>query len=144
MNLDGGRAIGAAAVVVGLLAIVFSLRLDEDTLTGGPGAWLLPALLGAVVALIGGTIALRRTPAVRRDVPLDRGARVRVGGTLGAVLLYAVAFERLGFLLSTTAFVAALLVFYGERRWPVIAAVAVVGAGATYAVFARWLGVPLP
>ena len=33
---------------------------------------------------------------------------------------------------------------YGERRWPVVVAVALGATGATYGLFAVWLGVPLP
>jgi hypothetical protein len=54
------------------------------------------------------------------------------------------AFGRLGFLLATVPFLALLLLVYGERRWPVVLAVAVGATGVSYALFAVWLGVPLP
>jgi putative tricarboxylic transport membrane protein len=144
MKLDGGRVMGAAAALVGLLAVTLSWRLGEDTLTGGPGTRFLPASLGLIVAVLGAAIALRPGPGRAPEAPAGAGARLRIAGTLGGLVLYALVFERLGFLISTAAFVAALLVFYGERRWPMVLTVAAGAAGATYAVFAWWLGVPLP
>jgi len=144
MKLDGERVMGVAAVLVGLGAVSESLRLAEDTLTGGPGTRFLPVSLGLIVAVLGGAIALRPAPRRPREAPASPGARLRIAATLAGLALYALVFERLGFLISSAAFVALLLVFYGERRWPLVLAVAAGAAGATYAVFARWLGVPLP
>lgn len=144
MKLDGERMMGVAAVLVGLVAIAESVRLAEDTLTGGPGSRLLPAALGSIIAVLGGVIALRPARGRPAEVPAVAGGGLRIAATLVGLVLYALAFERLGFLLSTATFVALLLVFYGERRWPVVLAVALGVAGATYAVFAGWLKVPLP
>jgi len=144
MKLDGTRITGAVAALVGLLAVVEASRLAEDTLTGGPGPRFLPVSLGLLVAVLGGTIALRPAPDRTRETPAGAGAVLRIGGTLAALVLYALVFERLGYLVSTSAFVVVLMAAYGERRWPVVLAVAIGGALATHAVFARWLGVPLP
>ena len=144
MKPDGERVMGAGAALVGLVAIAESLRLTEDTLTGGPGTRFLPLSLGLIIAVLGGAIALRPARGRAAEAPAGPGGRLRLAGSLVGLVLYALAFERLGFLVSTSMFVALLLVFYGERRWPVVLAVAVGAAGATYAVFAWWLGVPLP
>jgi hypothetical protein len=68
----------------------------------------------------------------------------RVAWTLGTLGAYVLALERLGFLLATVPFLTVLLLVYGERRWPVVLAVALGATAATYALFAMWLGVPLP
>src|SRR3990167_1109200 len=144
MKPDGERVMGVAAVLVGVVAIAESLRLTEDTLTGGLGTRFLPLSLGLIIAVLGGAIALRPARGRAAQAPAGAGGRLRIGATLVGLVLYALVFERLGFLISSSAFVALLLVFYGERRWPVVLVVAVGAAVATYAVFARWLGVPLP
>ncbi len=144
MKLDGERVMGVAAVLVGLVAAAESWRLTEDTLTGGLGTRFLPLSLGLIVAVLGGAIALRPSRGRAAKEPAGAGGRLRIAATLAGLVLYALVFERLGFLISSSAFVVLLLVFYGERRWPVVLAVAVGAAVATYAVFARWLGVPLP
>ena len=144
MRFDGERVMGIAAVLVGLLAVAESFRLAEDTLTGGPGPRFLPVSLGLIVAVLGGAIAVRPSPGRPREAPAGPGARLRIAATLIGLVLYALAFERLGFLIASSAFLALRLVLYGERRWLVVLAVALGAAAATYAVFARWLGVPLP
>jgi cellobiose-specific phosphotransferase system component IIC len=57
---------------------------------------------------------------------------------------YVVAFERLGFPLATPLVLGILLASYGERRWAVLTGVSLGITAATYLVFARWLGAPLP
>lgn len=144
MKLDGARTMGLAAVLVGLLAVAEASRLAEDALTGGPGTRFLPVSLGLILAVLGGAIALRPPRGRPAEAAAGPGGRLRIGATLVGLVLYALAFERLGFLVATALFVALLLILYGERRWPVVFAVAAGAAGATWAVFARSLGVPLP
>lgn len=144
MKLDGERVMGVAAMLVGLVAIVEGSRLTGETFTGGLGIRFLPVSLGLVIAVLGGAIALRPARGLPAEAPAGTGGRLRIGATVIGLVLYMLVFERLGFLLSTSMFLALLLVFYGERRWPVVFAVALGAAGATYAVFAWWLGVPLP
>jgi len=144
MRLEGERVLGVAAVVVGLFALIEALRLTEDTLTGGPGPRFLPASLGLIVAVLGGAIAVRPSRDRLRGVQAGPGAHLRIAATLVGLTFYAAVFERLGFLIASSVFVALLLLLYGERRWLVVLVVAVGAAGATYIVFARWLGVPLP
>jgi putative tricarboxylic transport membrane protein len=143
MRLDGARVTGAGAALVGLLAAAEALRLAEDTLTGGPGTRFLPVTLGLIVAGLGGAVALRPARG-RPEAEAPPGGRLRIAATVVGLVLYALAFERLGFGVASAIVVALLLVFYGERRWPVVVVVAVGAAGVTWAVFAWWLGVPLP
>lgn len=138
--MAGERGLGTAAALVGLAAIGLAWGLPDDTLTGGPGTRLLPLILGSLMTVFGGAVALR--PAQLAPAAGARGAAVPI--TVMALLGYALALERLGFIPTTAALLALLLVAYGERRWPVVAAVALGLTVATYLVFATWLKVPLP
>lgn len=160
----GDRGIGIAAGLLGLAIIGETLRLPEETLTGGPGTRFLPLLLGAIIAGLGALLAAGRPggarlpahgvpgtpgPGAREEEPAAPGAgrrepRRRIWLTLAAVGAYAVAFERLGFLPASPLFLSGLLLAYGERRWPVVAGVAGAATALAYAVFALWLRVPLP
>jgi putative tricarboxylic transport membrane protein len=144
MRVDGERVMGVGAAVVGLLAVSEALRLTEDTMTGGPGPRFLPVSLGVVVAVLGAAVAVRPSADRPRSASTGWVERLRISATVVGLVFYAVVFERLGFLIASAAFMALLLILYGERRWLVVLAVAVGAAGATYAVFAWWLGVPLP
>jgi putative tricarboxylic transport membrane protein len=130
--------------LLGLTAIALASQLREGTETGGPGTRFLPIVIAVIVAVLGAALAFRPDAAARVTEPLDPGGARRAIWTLGAVLGYVVAFGRLGFVLATVPFLAVLLLAYGERRWPVVLAVALGATGVTYTLFAVWLGVPLP
>jgi putative tricarboxylic transport membrane protein len=142
----GGRAVALGLAVLGVGSLVLAVGLPQGTEHGGPGTRFLPLLLGGIVVALGVAVALRPggpggEPAAERMAP---DGRRRALWTLGAIVAYVLALERLGFLLATAPFLAILLGAYGERRWTVALAVAVAATGATYALFAAWLGVPLP
>jgi putative tricarboxylic transport membrane protein len=140
----GGRVVGLAMALVGLVAVGLGSQLREGTATGGPGTRFLPVLLGLIVIVLGAGIALRPGASeATEEVPTPGGAG-RVAWTLGAIVAYVLALGPLGFLLATVPFLAVLFLVYGERRWPVVLAVALGATGATYGLFAVWLGVPLP
>jgi hypothetical protein len=147
MSWDGSRMVGAAAAALGFATIVLAGGLREGTATGGPGTRFLPVLLGGLMVLLGGIIALGRTPAPSPPSGTDTagdGGLVRPLVVLAAMACYALLFERLGFLLSTAPVLAILLVVHGERRWGVVLAVSVLASAATYGLFGLWLKVPLP
>jgi hypothetical protein len=131
--------------VLGAAVVAAALGLPEGTETGGPGTRFLPVVLGGLLVVLGARVGFGRAPAggevAAGPAP---GGWARVVWTLAVLGAYVLAFERLGFLLATAAVVAVLLVAYGERRPPVVLAVALAATGATYALFALWLKVPLP
>lgn len=134
---------GAAMALLGVIAVAGALRLPEALIDEGPGTRFLPILLGLVITVLGAAVALRPAagaPATEADPGRWRRLLVTVLG----VVLYVVTFERLGFLAVSALFLAGLLAAYGERRWPVIGAVAAGATVLTYLVFAVWLKVPLP
>jgi hypothetical protein len=130
---------------LGVAVVGGALGLPEGTETGGPGARFLPAVLGGLLVLLGGAVAVRVAGRAGDGSPGSRpGGWARAGGILGALVAYTVAFERLGFPAATVLVLAALLVTHGERRAWVVVAVALAATAATYGVFAVWLKVPLP
>jgi putative tricarboxylic transport membrane protein len=138
----GDRLIGVAGVLVGLSAALEGWRLPAATETGEPGTRLFPLLLGGIIALLSALIVVR--PAPDPAPASDRRGQSRLWGTVAILVGYAVAFERLGFPLATPLALGAMLASYGERRWIVLASLSLGVTAATYLVFARWLGAPLP
>jgi hypothetical protein len=139
----GERVMGAATALLGVVAVVGALRLPEALVDEGPGTRFLPILLGLVITILGAAVALR-PGADARATDAEPGRWRRLLVTVLGIVLYVVTFERLGFLVVSALFLAALLVAYGERRWPVVGAVAAGATVLTYLVFAVWLKVPLP
>jgi putative tricarboxylic transport membrane protein len=144
MTQVGSRAVGLGLALVGAVAIYLATGFREGTAHGGPGTRFLPILLAVIVIVLGAALALRPSASEGPAEPLAPNGLSRVTWTLGALLAYVLAFGRLGFLLATVPFLVVLLLVYGERRWPIVLAVAVAATGASYALFAMWLGVPLP
>jgi putative tricarboxylic transport membrane protein len=144
MNPGPGRALALGLALLGLAAIALASRFRAGTATGGPGTSFLPTLVAMIVVVLGAALALRRSASESAIEPIEPGGARRGLWTLGAILAYVLVFERLGFVLATVPFLAVLLLSYGERRWLVVLAVAAGATAMTYALFAVWLGVPLP
>ena len=124
VSWDGSRIMGAAAAVLGAVAVALAWGLEEGTATGGPGARFLPLLLGGLMILLGAMIAFgpdggqsaRPAPAAEADPGSGRRALM----TVGAMAAYTLLLDRLGFLLATSALLVVLVRAYGERRWVVV------------------------
>jgi hypothetical protein len=137
----GSRAVALGMALLGLAAAGLASQLREGTATGGPGTRFLPVLVAAIVVVLGAALAFR-PPAREGAVVLpEPGGSGRARWTLGAIVAYALAFGRLGFVLATALLLTVLLRAYGERRWPVVLAVALGATGVAYALFAVWFGV---
>lgn len=69
---------------------------------------------------------------------------VRIGGALATMVGFALALERLGFLLTTFLLMVLLLRAIESQRWPKVVAIALMTALISYAIFGWLLGIPLP
>ena len=69
---------------------------------------------------------------------------VRIGATLATMVGFALALERLGFLLTTFLLMVLLLRAIESQRWYKVVAVALTTALISYAIFGWLLGIPLP
>ena len=136
-----------ALALLALWALVEAARLDVGSPTR-PGPGFFPLVLAAallVVALVLVVNAFRVSPGAPPPSSAREGTdRWKLLATLGAFALYVVAFEPLGFLLATVAWLAFLLGALARYRWPVAVGAAVVITAVAYLVFDTWLGVRLP
>jgi len=128
-----------ALVLLGLYAVTASIGLGlwQD---GEPGAGFFPFIFAAVLGVSG----LLQVAAGRPASQTGRVDRRKLGIYLAALVLYVALFETLGFIVSTAA-VFALVMIMAEGVPPLRAA-AVSAAALTlgYLVLQRFLGVPLP
>lgn len=134
---------------MGLLAVAFyalaSFRQDINPADPGPAFYpKLVSLLLLAFSIVVVVQALRdRRGAEGRQFLSGPGARYTVG-TLGLSALYLTSFDKASYLATTPAFLIAVMVLAGVRRWPVLASVAVVYTLATYYLFGWLLMVPMP
>jgi hypothetical protein len=129
---------GAFLLTLAAVSLLEAARVRDDW----PGARLMPAVLGVVLAALG--VAHLVGPAFEVEGWPDAPARRRLAVVFGALALYAAALPYLGFLPATALFVLFLVRVLGTFSWT--AALVLTGAIsiASDVVFVRWLGMPLP
>ena len=141
------RELIAATVLLafGLFAVAQARGLRFGTVAApGPGFFPLCLAMAVCLAAVGLIVRAWRAAPAGAPAPTPGARRFAVAGTLGALLVYALVLEWLGFLLATFA----LLIFFfralQRQSWLVV----VTGSAATsllsYLVFKTWLGVNLP
>jgi putative tricarboxylic transport membrane protein len=74
----------------------------------------------------------------------NRLGALKAAAIIAALLIYSLTMEHLGFILSTTLFIAFLLWLVERQRWYVIVFGAVLSSLTTYLVFKVWLDTALP
>ena len=137
----------AAGLFIAWLAVQMGVgRLDE------PGAGMMSAGLGGVIALIGlGGIVNLLMKRVRvspqepsTHEPWTRDMVLRIAGIVLLLTVYVVLFERIGFLVLTSVLMAILFGGLAGIRWIWAIPLAVTLAAANYALFTLGLGTQLP
>jgi len=134
------RFAGAAVLALGLAAAVLARRLPGQA-GFGLGPAFLPFWTGLLLAGCGAWLCAR--PGVEAVWP--RAAEFgRAAAGLGGLLLYTLALEPLGYLLSTAVFLAGAAFLLGPDRPGRALLMGLGGAGFLLLVFRVWLRVPLP
>ena len=137
---------GLAFLLLAAFAWVAAWSLPFGTLRQ-PGAGFLPKSLAVLVAGLAATLLIRGAVVPAASVhglwPERRGL-LRVALMLAALLGYVGLLEQVGYVLTTTGLFVILLRWVGQQSWPITAVVAILAAGGSYILFARWLLVSLP
>ena len=68
----------------------------------------------------------------------------RIGAAVLVCFAYTQLIERVGYLVSTALFLAAMILLFKEKRWYIVATVSVLGTTVFYTVFRLIFKVPLP
>ena len=125
--------------------------LDEIAREGqlGPGFWPRLVLAGLGVACLLKALRewRRATPGPAPGAATESAApisRTRLAVGIALIVLYVLAAPWIGFMLATTAFIAAFMVLAGARAPVTIAANAVVGTAVLLYAFVRLVYLPLP
>lgn len=138
--------LAAGLLLLAVAAVYFqqSFLIVRGFATDRLGPAFFPRLLAGALTLLALALVARAVGG-RSDSSPPPSARA---GLLAAILVllvaYALAMRRVGFLVATPAFFAAVLAALGVREVFPVAVVAVVLTVALYVVFGRLLGVLLP
>jgi hypothetical protein len=131
--------VAVALALLGAFVLVQAFQLKMTSLGGGPGPGVFPIALGALLLGLGVLLA----PAALRE-RATFGNVPRVAALAGVLIVYAILLDRLGFVITTSGAMAGMLAGFTTRRRALWAAVGVVGAIASYALFSSILHVQLP
>jgi putative tricarboxylic transport membrane protein len=133
----------AVASLICIGALKLSLGRAHD-----PGPGFFPFFTGMGLGILSLILYLRSRDSFKTaglaGLWTDSGKAVKVLLTVVALLLYAVAMEYLGFLLSTTLFLGFLLRMIEPQRWPMVIGGSLLASFVSYAIFALWLKAELP
>lgn len=142
-------AAGAVFVVIGAWILRDAVKMPYFV-EGVPGPGFLPLWIGLGIIVSGVVLTgkgiwprLATPDAESATWPQAAGWR-RVVLMLGAMAVSLVVLEKLGFMVTTTLFMAVVVFGLGARSWWVLATVPLVSAVALFVIFAVWLRVPLP
>jgi putative tricarboxylic transport membrane protein len=137
-----------ALVLIGLAAFIL---LEAGKLSFGtmrvPRTAFFPVILATLLLFLSLILlgqALRGAPTGRGPERIETEGWFRIGATLATLVGFALALERLGFLLSTFLLMVLLLRAIEPQAWPKVIAVALVTSLVVYAIFGWLLGIPLP
>ena len=138
------RVAAVVLVVFGVVAVEEARKLRIGSVVR-PGPGFFPLVLAAAFTLVcvAMAVAAFRSPD-RGDGQASSLRWPKIAVTAGALFVYALLLERVGFVLSTFALL--LFFFRGleRQRWIVALAGSIVTACVTYLVFKVWLHVQLP
>ena len=149
--------------VVGAGVLLDSRGYPASLAEGAPGPAFFPRLLAVLLLACGAWLAVRGWRSARRDAVVEGGpgaagsdphadetrsrgnvSAVRLGLAAGWIVVFLLAWPRLGTVLSVPLLVVGLMWLTGERSRPALVLVPVVFAGFIYLVFIVGFGVPLP
>lgn len=145
-NLVAGTALLSLSV-----AVIALSRSFPKGRPGVPGPSFFPNLIAGALALLSMLLIVRTYLAAdREDQPeatdphCQQGSSRLVVATVAASLAYVAFVDRIGFMVTTFAFIAALLALYRIGTWLKITVMSALVTSSVYVVFARLLMVQLP
>jgi putative tricarboxylic transport membrane protein len=136
------RLSGLVVMGLGVAACIFARRLPAQT-GFGLGPAFLPFWTGILLAACGLWLCARPTADAEVSWPTSRGfARAASGFVL--LLLYALALQPLGYLISTAVFLLITILLLEPVRRAGALVVGITSAAFLFLIFRVWLRIPLP
>ena len=141
------RELIAAVVMIGLGIGygVLTAGLPERTMPNTPGPRFFPWIITASLLVLSVAMLVRAWRRLASEVDAGLGVVPGRGAVaFGAFAIYVVALPWVGFLAATMPFFAILMALFGERRWWLLAAGAVVVPIVVFVLFRHGFQIILP
>jgi putative tricarboxylic transport membrane protein len=130
-------------LVVAIGAFFESMKLRFGAVSA-PAPGFFPAVLAALLVVVSLLAFVEGLRSGDQDTHGERPSWKKIVSTTAALFVFAIVFERLGYLAATFLFIVFLLRAVERRGWGSAVAVAFSASLLTYVVFGLLLGSPLP
>jgi len=145
--LNNDQLSGTVWFILGLAVCLGSLQYKLGT-PAAPGTGFMPFLSGLAICFFSGIGLIHSTLRRRQGegwAPVLQGVFWKNAMIiLVSLLVYALLLVPLGFVFTTTLFIAFLLRAIVPQRWSVVIACSILTAAASYLIFEVWLKAQLP
>lgn len=138
-------------LALGLFLSILSATNLSVWVDAGPQAGFFPLLIGIIMAGLGiivifqsYSITTHEKDEVLRKEKKNYANIFKLLAYLVLIGLYAILLERIGFLLTSTLFLALVLKIIEKKKWRITVLVTIVAVIISYLLFRFFLGVPLP
>lgn len=137
---------GAAVLSAGVVMTYFSLKVKGGHGRHELGAYFFPTVVSAALAALGLFTLVKEWLSGVRDPIRFINRRFWIG--VAAIVVYTFLLDKIGYIASGVAMAAAITLLMLtdplRKKWPFVAAVAVLAPLCIYWIFAKFLLVPLP
>lgn len=145
MKIQGkDKKSGLFWVFLGSLTCITAYRFGLGTMSN-PGPGFLPFAWGLVMIMLSAALfiqAMRSEAGGEREVLQIGNGRILL--SIVCFILYALAFRRVGFILTTFVLVISLLQIYEKKSWLTSLVISAITVFVSYMIFVVWLKVQLP
>ncbi|MDK2918865.1 MAG: putative tricarboxylic transport rane protein [Candidatus Petromonas sp.] len=149
MNLSA--LAGIFAFVIGAIYTIQAFMLPNASIGNPMAPKVLPIGLGILMTFFGLILTFQevRKNGLKSKDKTDQKEKddnvKKIVFTCGAAIIYALLFNRIGYILSTIVFLEIVLtLFNGKKKWKTNTAVSICFSVFIYIVFSKFLGVILP
>lgn len=158
MLMDFNVIVGLGTLLFGVIYTTASFNLDRATIGNPMEPLLFPIMLGVgmiicgIILVITAVTAIKKDPTKFKKFKFERTAegkipkdRILIVLTCFAGFIYAVIFEKLGYVISTILFLGFMLfLFRGKSKWLSNIIIAAAFSVSIYLLFTKMLTIPLP
>jgi putative tricarboxylic transport membrane protein len=131
-------------LIFSILVCIESYRLGIGSFYA-PGTGFFPFWAGMVFGIFSLLLLVQTFIRARKREGISE--RIRWGSiilVLTSLFIYAIVLEKLGFIVSTLLFIAALLMIIEHKKWHIVTIIAIISTLVFYIVFQVWLQSNLP
>ena len=145
------RLFGGVVAILSLLFLVIAVPSIGDEWQSGAGAQyfsvgpeLFPNIAAGLTLVLGVLIFMFAPADQKLELLTESDGRRSVGAAIAIAFFFVVLLEPLGFVIAGTLALTAFLLWFGERRWFVVAPIALLVPLFVYLVFLKGFALELP